>query len=196
MDDANTCENCECEIDSESWCCESCFSKFDGERFITDEEIEREQEYYKQQSQIESLKSELAAMTQRAERAEAEIKRRDSFKGCDGCSTGDCPHDNYPTDCINAQAKIIAEQEARIVKAEAVVGKLPRDLENNTVFVGDTVWRIQHSDTPERLTVASIDELGRAIVRRFGEYKDFVSFQFYRDKAAAEAALAQRGEGE
>lgn len=75
-------------------------------------------------------------------RAEGEIKRRDSFEGCDGCSTGDCPHDNYPTDCIKAQAEIIAEQEARIVKAEAeaVVEKLPVTANGVRVVPGDIVF--------------------------------------------------------
>lgn len=48
---------------------------------------------------------------------EAEIKRRDSFSGCDGCSSGDCPHDT-DADCIQAQSQIIAEQEAHIAKVE------------------------------------------------------------------------------
>lgn len=43
----------------------------------------------------------------------AEIERRDRFSGCDGCSTGDCPHGTR-TECINAQAAVIAEQAARI----------------------------------------------------------------------------------
>lgn len=44
---------------------------------------------------------------------EAEIVRRDSYAGCDGCSTGDCPHSSM-TECVAASAKVIAEQEARI----------------------------------------------------------------------------------
>lgn len=35
------------------------------------------------------------------------------YEGCDGCSTGDCPHENV-NDCVQAQGKIIAEQAAEI----------------------------------------------------------------------------------
>lgn len=42
-----------------------------------------------------------------------EIEHRDGFIECDGCSTGDCPHDSDRM-CIVAQGKIIAEQSAVI----------------------------------------------------------------------------------
>lgn len=45
----------------------------------------------------------------------AEIARRDSFDGCDGCSTGDCPHD-FERECIAAQGELIRELEARCQK--------------------------------------------------------------------------------
>lgn len=43
------------------------------------------------------------------------------FEGCDGCSTGDCPHSNV-NDCVQAQAKIIAEQAAEIVQLREAMG--------------------------------------------------------------------------
>lgn len=30
----NTCQNCQCEVPENHWCCDRCFALFDGEDFI------------------------------------------------------------------------------------------------------------------------------------------------------------------
>lgn len=61
-------------------------------------------EIQKRDAEITRLRTELADVR-------AEIERRDSYRGCDGCSTGDCHHENTRF-CMMSQAKVIAEQEA------------------------------------------------------------------------------------
>ena len=53
----------------------------------------------------------------------AEISRRDQFRGCDGCSTGDCPHDTVQ-ECADAQAVTIAEQAAEIERLADLIVEL------------------------------------------------------------------------
>lgn len=96
------------------------------------------------------------------------------------------------TDHIDTLTADLAAMTADRDRLREVVEKLPEDLNRNKVMVGDEVWRIQFTDEPEKLIVNGIDDLGRAIVRRFGEYRDFVSFQFYKFREDAEAALAAR----
>lgn len=43
--------------------------------------------------------------------------------GCDGCSTGDCPHESVH-ECVQAQARIIAATEARVRELETVLRTL------------------------------------------------------------------------
>ena len=50
---------------------------------------------------------------------QAKDRARD-FEGCDGCSTGDCPHNNV-NHCVAAQGKIIAEQAAEIERLKGEV---------------------------------------------------------------------------
>lgn len=48
-----------------------------------------------------------------------ELERLESFQGCDGCSTGDCPHDNV-NDCVQSQATTIAAQDAELERLRGV----------------------------------------------------------------------------
>lgn len=54
------------------------------------------------------------------------VERVEKFDGCDGCSTGDCPHNNV-NDCVKAQAKTIAEQAATIDHLAAELAKARED---------------------------------------------------------------------
>ena len=53
----------------------------------------------------------------------AEVERLKAFQGCDGCSTGDCPHDSVH-DCVAAQGKIIEADTAEIERLKAQIAQL------------------------------------------------------------------------
>jgi hypothetical protein len=68
----------------------------------------------------------LEALQARVDALEAEIARRDESYGCDGCSTGDCPHDTVQ-ECADAMSKIIQEQSATIAGLQSRVMSLERE---------------------------------------------------------------------
>jgi len=47
-------------------------------------------------------------------------KEIQEYEGCDGCSTGDCPHQNV-NDCVKAQGQTIAAQAAEIQKLQDAI---------------------------------------------------------------------------
>lgn len=66
---------------------------------------------------LAELARRLAEVTAERDKLAAEIARRDEFSGCDGCSTGDCPHGSVQQ-CADAMSKTIQEQSARIAMLE------------------------------------------------------------------------------
>lgn len=74
-------------------------------------------------TRADEIADQLEALADERDKLAAEIKRRDGFKYCDGCSSGDCPHGSSG-ECIEAQAKIIWEQEAEITDLESEIDRL------------------------------------------------------------------------
>lgn len=60
-----------------------------------------------------NLQIKLDAANDLVKKNEAQIHYFDSLYGCDGCSTGDCPHESMG-DCIKAQGDLILKQQAEI----------------------------------------------------------------------------------
>jgi hypothetical protein len=94
----------------------------------------------------------LDAKDARIAQLEAELERRDLYRGSDGCSTGDCPHDSVH-ECTAAQGAIIQEQSALIAKLEAylaeargVVERLPDTHDEKPIVEGDDVWWVVPED--------------------------------------------------
>lgn len=70
-----------------------------------------------------------------------DIVRVRTFTGCDGCSTSDCPHDDVH-DCVQAQAKIIAEQASEIERLKIEQSALIAELTIGKVAVQEAKKRL------------------------------------------------------
>ena len=67
-----------------------------------------------------------AAITEATAAKDAKISKQEerlSFDGCDGCSTGDCPHDNV-NDCVKAQAGMIRDAECRLASRDDLIRRM------------------------------------------------------------------------
>jgi len=101
---------------------------------------------------------------QKIEELEAEIARMRSFIGCDGCSTGDCPHDTVH-DCVKAQGAIIEAATAEI------------ELLNQELETTDWWPKVHKAEAEvERLKVALL-----ATVKVVRGYHGKVAWPIYRD---------------
>ena len=90
-----------------------------------------------------------------------EIARRDGFSGCDGCSTGDCPHGDV-NECLAAQGRIIAEQEAKIVSMQ-------EQLDRKTQLVSDVNERLCNEQATVGNLKKKLSEVAEACNRRENE---------------------------
>jgi hypothetical protein len=94
--------------------------------FIWAKSLEEHHSTYTLAKTARTVADRLEALQARVVALEAEIARRDKSYGCDGCSTGDCPHDTVQ-ECADAMSKIIQEQSATISGLQSRVGGLERE---------------------------------------------------------------------
>jgi hypothetical protein len=90
------------------------------------------------------------------------ISRLNSFSGCDGCSTGDCTHDNM-SDCLKAQGEMIAQQEAEIHRLQEKIQREPVWLiPDKIVAHTGRCFKLRLDDPGPRIVV---EKTGRVTVR-------------------------------
>lgn len=108
----------------------------------------------------------IMAAAKEIERLRAEIARRDLFAGCDGCSTGDCPHDTVH-ECCASQAATIREQAAVIASLDDEITRLKRSLRTAESLVPK--WRPASEDDHVIIDVEDTMRSGVATFWRFDE---------------------------
>lgn len=89
----------------------------------------------------------LAGISESLSIAQRYTRELEELHGVDGCSTGDCPHDNV-NDCVKSQAEDIAQQAKHIATLTARLAEAERERDRLRSVIRLAIDELRRGVTP------------------------------------------------